>query len=167
MKNRIKALFFLMLSMCIIQVKAGTIYLVPDDDEDAINQYLDEFHKTLKAKDLDGVMSYLDDDGLFCGTDQGEIWDKTDFYNYLKASGNPENSLPIEYTIDSRNIKVAKDGETAISVEHYIISSISKGIPFRFVTHLVKNQDQWKVDFFSWSFAPNNEDIGKLNTALE
>jgi len=43
----------------------------------------------------------------------------------------------------------------------------SQKMPMRIVYHLVKNGDNWLIDFISWSFIPNNEDLGKLNKALE
>jgi hypothetical protein len=43
----------------------------------------------------------------------------------------------------------------------------SQKIPVRMVYHLVKNDESWLFDFISWSFIPNNEDIAKLNAALD
>ena len=167
MKTRFKLLFSLILLMCITQLQAEPDYEYPPNDEDEIRQFLDEFHKALRAKDLDGVMSYLDDDGLFCGTDKREIWNKTGFYNYLKASGNSETSQPIEYDISTRTINLSEDGKTAISVEQYLIPAISKKIPFRLITQIVKKGDQYKISFFCWNFTPNNRDVPRLNQALE
>ena len=47
------------------------------------------------------------------------------------------------------------------------IKAFSQKIPVRMVYHLVKNGDNWLFDFVSWNFIPNNEDLGKLNKALE
>ena len=44
---------------------------------------------------------------------------------------------------------------------------ISQKMPVRMVSHLVKSGNDWLIDFISISFIPNNEDLGKLNKALE
>jgi len=43
----------------------------------------------------------------------------------------------------------------------------SQKIPVRNIYHLVKVYNIWQFDFTSVSFIPDNEDIGKLNMALE
>jgi hypothetical protein len=42
-----------------------------------------------------------------------------------------------------------------------------KQIPFRLVYHAAKTGDKWLIDFASRNFIPENEDISKLNKALE
>jgi hypothetical protein len=76
-------------------------------------------------------------------------------------------SLVFDYSIDSREIRIAADGNSAVSVEQMFMKDFSQKIPMRIVYHLVKNGDNWLMDFISWSFIPNNEDLGKLNKALE
>jgi hypothetical protein len=44
---------------------------------------------------------------------------------------------------------------------------ISPKIPLRDVYKVVKTDDKWMIDFFSTSFIPKNEDIPKLNKAIE
>jgi len=43
----------------------------------------------------------------------------------------------------------------------------SPKMAIRMVYHAVKSGENWKFDFISWSFVPRNEDIGKINKALE
>jgi hypothetical protein len=47
------------------------------------------------------------------------------------------------------------------------MSLICPKIPVRWVFHLIKTGDNWLIDFFSLSLIPDNEDIGKINKALE
>ena len=47
------------------------------------------------------------------------------------------------------------------------MNALSEKIPIRFISHLMKTDENWTIDFFSWSFIPLNEDIAKLNEALE
>ena len=67
----------------------------------------------------------------------------------------------------NREIRIAADGNSAVSVEQMFMEVFSQKMPMRIVYHLVKNGDDWLIDFISWSFIPNNEDLGKLNKALE
>ncbi|HBE41800.1 MAG TPA: hypothetical protein DDW27_11465, partial [Bacteroidales bacterium] len=59
------------------------------------------------------------------------------------------------------------DGNSAIVVEQYIMPFLSSKIPLRNVYNAVKTNDNWMIDFISWSFIPKNEDISKLNKAVE
>jgi hypothetical protein len=78
-----------------------------------------------------------------------------------------DTALVFDYSIDKREIRIAADGNSAVSVEQMIMEVFSQKMPLRIVYHLVKNGDDWLIDFISWSFIPNNEDLGKLNKALE
>jgi hypothetical protein len=40
-------------------------------------------------------------------------------------------------------------------------------IPIRCIYYVVKNEGTWLIDFDSWNFIPLNEDIPRLNKALE
>lgn len=37
----------------------------------------------------------------------------------------------------------------------------------REITHLVKTDNKWLISFNSWNFITENENLGKLNQALE
>jgi hypothetical protein len=39
--------------------------------------------------------------------------------------------------------------------------------PLRMVSHLIKDGDAWKFDFTCLSLVPTNEDIPKINKAVE
>jgi len=67
----------------------------------------------------------------------------------------------------SPEIRVSKNSNSAIALEQTLFKSFSQNMPVRIIYHLVKGNDNWLFDFFSISFIPNNEDIGKLNKALE
>jgi hypothetical protein len=111
-------------------------------------------------------MTLLTDDGLYCGTDSKELLNKADLSKGMNQSF-ADTTLVMNYTIDKREIRIAADGNSAIVVEQMFFKAYSQKIPIRLVYHLIKNNDNWLFDFISWSFIPNNEDIGKLNKALE
>jgi hypothetical protein len=78
-----------------------------------------------------------------------------------------DTSLKVNYTIDKCEIRIAADANSAIAVEQMFFKAFSQKMPIRMVYHLVKNNDNWLFDFVSWNFIPDNEDLGKLNKALE
>jgi hypothetical protein len=111
-------------------------------------------------------MALLTDDALSCGTDSKEFWSKTDMYNNI-SQAFADTSLKTDITIDKREIRIAKDGNSAIALEQLFMRPYSPKIPVRNIYHLVKVNDIWQFDFTSVGFIPNNEDIVKLNKALE
>jgi uncharacterized protein (TIGR02246 family) len=132
----------------------------------AVTKVLDTHWSAVKAKDADAVIALLTDDALSCGTDSKEFWNKTDMYNSIRPMF-ADTSFKIDITIDKREIRIAKDGNSAIALEQMFMKPFSQKIPVRNIYHLVKIDDIWKIDFTSVSFIPDNEDLDKLNKALE
>jgi uncharacterized protein (TIGR02246 family) len=132
----------------------------------AVTTVLDKYNSAFKAKDANTLMTLLTDNGLYCGTDSKELLDKASLSNMMNQSF-ADTSLKVNYSIDKREIRIAADGNSAIAVEQMFFKAFSQKIPMRMVYHLVKNNDNWLFDFVSWNFIPNNEDLGKLNKALE
>jgi ketosteroid isomerase-like protein len=132
----------------------------------AVTKVLDTHWSAVKAKDAIAVIALVTDDVLSCGTDSKEFWNKTDMYNTIKQMF-ADTSLKIDITIDKREIRIAKDGNSAVALEQMFMKPYSQKIPVRAIYHLLKVNDIWQIDFTSTSFIPNNEDIGKLNKALE
>jgi ketosteroid isomerase-like protein len=132
----------------------------------AVTKVLDAHWSAVIAKDANAIMALLTDDVLSCGTDSKEFWNKTEMSNTIKQMF-ADTSFKIDITIDKRVIRVAQDGNSAIALEQMFMKPYSQKIPVRNIYHLVKVNDIWGIDFTSVSFIPNNEDIGKLNKALE
>ncbi|MDA0193594.1 MAG: nuclear transport factor 2 family protein [Bacteroidetes bacterium] len=132
----------------------------------AVNDLLDNYHNSMQSKDSSNMMMLLSDDGLYCGTDPMELWDKKTLSNYM-TKAFADTSLVINYNIDKREIRVAKDGETAVTIEQFIMDVISPKIPIRAITYAMKDGDVWKIDFLSLSLIPTNADTPKINKAVE
>jgi ketosteroid isomerase-like protein len=131
-----------------------------------VTSVLDKWHTAYQGKDLTVLMSLFSDDLLFCGPAPNEFWDKPTLYPlFERPFANP--SFVISYSIIERNIKVVKDGTSAISTEHYFLNMASTKIQARQVCNLVKSDGSWKIDYVSVSYIPNREDMGKINKALE
>jgi ketosteroid isomerase-like protein len=132
----------------------------------AVTTALDKYNSAFRSKDANALMTLLTDNGLYCGTDSKELLDKASLSNMMNQSF-ADTSFKVNYSIDKREIRIATDGNSAIAVEQMFFKAFSQKIPVRMVYHLVKNNDNWLFDFVSWNFIPNNEDLGKLNKALE
>ena len=117
------------------------------------------------ARDAKTLATLITDDGLYCGTDPGEIMDKktvTDAWTLALADTTLKS-----FAVDKREIRVTADGNSAIVMEQFYDNPYNLKIPWRLVSHAVKTTDGWKLDFISWSFIPKNEDIVKVMKAME
>ena len=136
------------------------------EPKEAVTRILDAHWSAVKAKDADAVIALVTDDFLSCGTDPKEFWNKSDMYNSVKQMLS-NTKLKIDITVDKREIRIARDGNSAIAFEQMFLTPFSQKIPVRTVYHLVKDNNTWLIDFTSTGFIPNNEDIDNLNMALE
>jgi uncharacterized protein (TIGR02246 family) len=162
--NFVLFIFAIVFASC--QTKSNVMTVDTTLSEKAVARVLDAHWSAVKAKDADAVIALVTDDFLSCGTDPKEFWNKTDMYNTVKQMfANTE--LKIDITVDKREIRVASDGNSAIAFEQMFMKPFSQKIPVRTVYHLVKDNNTWLIDFTSTGFIPNNEDINKLNKALE
>jgi ketosteroid isomerase-like protein len=157
-------LIAMIISSCQTKTKVNPIDMT--ESKEAVTRVLDTHWSAVEAKDADAVIALVTDNFLSYGTDPKEFWNKTDMYNTVKQMfANTE--LIIDVTVDKREIRIARDGNSAIAIEQMFMKPFSQKIPVRTVYHLVKDNNTWLIDFTSTGFIPNNEDIGKLNRALE
>ena len=136
-----------------------------ETEKAALNELLDKMDSAIKAQDVSTIASCLSEDVLICGTDPTEFWNKqqiTDLWTQMFDNPFPE----LKYLGD-REIKVAPDGNSAIAVTQYIMPLFSPKIPWRNLYYFVKTNDNWMILFASTAFIPKNEDIQKLNEALD
>jgi len=166
MKRLLFVLFILAMIFTSCQTKTKIMPADLTAAKIAVTEVLDSHWSAVKAKDADAVIALVTDDFLSCGTDSKEFWNKTDMYNTIKQMF-ADTLLKIDITVDKREIRVAKDGNSAVALEQMFMKPFSQKIPVRTVYHLVKDNNTWLIDFTSTGFIPNNEDIGKLNKALE
>jgi len=159
------------LSMAVLVIVScqQTPQVIPVDieaEKAAVAALFDKFNSAFNAKDAAAMTAFLTEDALSCGTDPTEFWNKkqiTDLWTQSLA----DTALKINYSYSKREIRVAADGNSAIVVEQYIMPFLSSKIPLRNVCNAVKTNENWMIDFLSWNFIPKNEDIPKLNKAVE
>jgi ketosteroid isomerase-like protein len=163
-----KALYILFIVVTVITACQQKPKIIPVDKEAskvAVTDLLDKYNSAFKAKDTATLIALLAGDGLFCGTDPSEIWDKKQIRDGW-TQGFADTSLKIDYTVDKREILISEDGNSAIAIEQLYLKIISPNIPWRLIFHAVKSGEDWRLDFISWNFIPKNEDIEKLNKAV-
>ncbi|HET7732913.1 MAG TPA: nuclear transport factor 2 family protein [Paludibacter sp.] len=133
----------------------------------AINELLDKNEAAIKNRNLDSMAALLDDRGLYCGTDPSELWTKKqicDEYARMFA----DSTVNFDRTVVSkREIRVQEDGNSAIVIEQWIIEQLFPKMPVRMITQLIKEGNAWKINFTSISLIPLNNDVVKLNKAME
>lgn len=133
-------------------------------EKKALNELMDKIDAGFENGDFSILISSLADDALICGTDPSEFWSTKQFLELIQQ--DPNNPAPDFKYIGDRNTKITPDGNSAIVVTQYIISW-SPRIPWRHVYHFVKTNDNWMVYFMNIAFIPKNEDIQRLNEAIE
>ena len=143
-----------------------TIQVDFETEKAAVADLFDKYYSAINAKDAAILATFLTEDVLVCGTDPSEFWNKEQITDAW-TQGLADTTLEINITIVKREIRVANDGSSAIVVEQYILPFISSKIHIRTVSYAVKTNDKWMIDFMSFNFIPKNEDIQKLNEALD
>lgn len=165
-----KRVFFVSFILALILACCNTGHKVAPVDpvaaKAAVAKILDSHWAALKAKDADAVIALVSDDFLSCGTDPDEFWNKTDMYSTVKQM-LADTSFKFDITVDRREIRIAGDCNSAIAFEQMFLTPFSGKIPVRTIYYLVKENNAWVIDFTSTGFIPENEDIGRLNKALE
>jgi len=137
-----------------------------DVAKNSVSLLADKFAKAMKEIDVDMLKSTLAEDGLFCGTDPTEVFDKESFLERFEPSFSPSTEGFV-FTTKNREISVSSNGKSAIVTEQVTYPSWSPNMPIRQTFHAVKVGIDWKFDYVGWSFLANNEDVEKLNKILE
>jgi ketosteroid isomerase-like protein len=166
MRKTLFVLFTAAMNFFSCQTRTKDIPVDLDAAKEAVTEVLDAHWSAVKAKDADAVIALVTDDFLSCGSDPNEFWNKIDMYNTVKQMFT-DTSLKIDITVDKREIRIAKDGNSAVALEQMFMTPFSQKMQVRTVYHLVKIDDNWQIDFTSTGFIPKNEDIDKINKALE
>ena len=136
-----------------------------DSINNSINSFMDEYQEAYNTRNLSVLSSLLADNGLYCGTAPGEIFEKQNVIDLWEVFF-ADTTINLAYSKEIREISIADDGKSAIVMERTSVAWSPK-IQTRQTFHLVENDDGWIIDFAGWAFLIKNEDVGKLNAALE
>ena len=156
--------FFLLLLSIEIQAKNKAVDLKAAQNE--VNALMDRYASSLKSKNAQALSELLTEDGQFYGTDPTELFCKLaliETWTQMFADKTTE----LTYLPEKREIRISPEGNSALIVEQFSLKGVTPRIPWRMVSHALKTGKNWKMDFISWNLTPRNEDIAKLNKALE
>jgi hypothetical protein len=126
---------------------------------------LDSLHDGFQKGDIKQSEKYFTEDGLYFGTDPSQMWSKKQLIEYYTKHSNDSNS--VSYNIISRHILLSRNGNSAIAIEQFFLGRISEKLMIRGVARLIYRNDEWKINFYSWSVIPRTADMNKINKALE
>jgi hypothetical protein len=167
--NAMKRVLFIMSVLALVTAACHhtheTAAVDTEAEKAAVSNLLDQLNSAVASKDVAAMTSNFDENALICGTDPSEFWNKQqikEIWTQMLAESVPEFQH-----IGERKIIIAPDGHSAVTVEQYMIPTFSEKIPWRRVFYLLKTGDKWMIHFSSVSFIPENEDIPKLNEALQ
>ena len=163
-------LLFMLLALSFVACQQPQIQAPPpkpvdfDAAKKEVTAVLDTYHGSMKAKNASQMADLFAEDGLYCGTDPNELWDKEAFDDYLRKAF-ADTGIATAYTVERRKVRISKDGSSAVTLEQFIDPSSPK-ILVRVVSHLIKDSVNWRIDFTSWALVPNNDVLTKINDAV-
>jgi ketosteroid isomerase-like protein len=164
-----KKILYMMIVFTFIMTSCQQKTKAPSFDQAAVKteltQVMDNIYKAYNAKDTTALMAFLTVDGLFCGTDPKEFWDKAAYARRTSAAFADTSYKP-NLKVDKREIQLASDGNSAIVVDQFFMEW-SKQIPVRNIFHMVKSENKWFCDFLGSNLAPTNEDMPKIIGAVK
>jgi len=149
---------------CNPKVQTETVDL--NELNQTITQLADEYTNAWNAEDIDVLSELVSDEGLYCGSDPSEQLDKSSLLNMYSELFS-DTIIDYSYVIDLRKIKLSADGNSALVMEHLTIDDWSPKIKMRQTYQFVKTNNDWKIDYISWSFIVKNDDIMKLNELMD
>jgi hypothetical protein len=157
------ALIGIALTACQTKIKNKPTDLA--SEKVVLNKFMDNYHAAIDGDNPQLVSAFWTDDLLYCGSDPKEFWNKTSVSKEFDGMfANKTNKM--EHKILSREIRLDKDGMSALILEQISFKDFSEKIPFRLIYHAVRQNNEWKFDFISASLIPTNADADKMKTAI-
>lgn len=162
-----KSLFaVLIIALAVTACKQASAPVVNVEAEKAaIDSVFMMFDSAFQAQDVEALASYVSEDALCLGTDPSEFLSKQQIKE-MWVQMFADSAPAINY-ISKREIRVDAGGKSANVVDQYTMPIVGPKILWRNAYHLNKVNDKWMIDFLNCSFILKNEDILKLNQALE
>jgi SnoaL-like domain len=138
----------------------------PEATKNEVIALMDSFHNALKNKKADDMKNLLDINGLYCGTDPTEMYNRDAYASKMAETLNHPDLGTVAYTVDLRQIMIDESGTSATIMEQYKMDLFSPEIPWRLVSHAVKKDGTWIINFLSFSLVPTNKQQELINDAV-
>ena len=146
------------------QMKKTTVPFDSVTTKAEITKTLDSIDLALKSKDVKTFLSFYKDEGLYCGSDPNELWDKSSWGKALTQMLSDTTSS-FKMNITKQEILLDNTGNSA-NVLRQFETGWSKPVQVRNTMHLTKTDNKWMVDFSSLALIPENKDLPKITGAL-
>ena len=135
-------------------------------EEAAIHQVMDTWFTAIDDRDIDALASVLAEDGVFIGTDPGEVASKDTIvaiYDHVMQM----SQVPTCEFISEPIVHIQPDGKMAVAVQQYHLKfEKPMAMPMRHTFYMVKSDSTWLIEFMDLSFAPFNEQVAVMEKAL-
>lgn len=142
--------------MIILLLFAGNL-IAQEDNQKALNELINEWHKAASEADYETYFGILADDGVFIGTDASENWQNEDFRAFSKPYFDRGKAW--SFTTIERNIYVDKSGNFAWFDELLDTRmEICRGSGV-----LSKENGKWKIKHYVLSITIPNEDVDQVS----
>lgn len=131
------------------------------DAKTEVNDFINQWHLDAANADMEAYFGKIADDGVYIGTDETEVWTKTEFYDWTKprlTDGKMWDFKAIE-----RNIYLGKGTPYAWFDEKLSFS----GGTLRGSGVLEKQGDEWKIMHYVLSLPVPNEKFSAVLEAME
>jgi hypothetical protein len=129
-----------------------------------LNNMADDIHSTFKKKDISFIEKYMSRNGIYLGTDPGEILNYNDYMSYMQQMVSDTALHLSDYKISRREISI--NGTSALIVDQLFMPEISKKLMLRNICHANFVNGKWEVDMYAWNFVAKNEEVPKIDKAL-
>jgi ketosteroid isomerase-like protein len=164
-----KKIYFPMLVAMILaascQTKSKPVAFDPGIAKAEVTRTLADMDASFKSKDAKTFLSFFSEDGLYCGTDPAEIWDKAGYRKMITGMMADTTKFK-DMKYERTEIRFNKEGNS-VNVMRQFITSWSKPILVRNVIHLMKVDNKWMIDFTNFALIPENKDLPKIAAALK
>jgi len=147
------------------QTKTKPVAIDPVAAKAEVTKTLEEIDASFKSKDAKTYLSYFTEDGLYCGTDPAELWDKAGYTKVITTMMADTLKFK-DMKFEKTEIRIDKEGNSA-NVLRQFMTNWSKPILVRDVMHFVKVDNKWMIDFTNFALIPQNKDLPKLAAAVK
>lgn len=150
-----KQILFILVMISSLFVAAQT------DAKTEINDFINQWHFDASNAHMEAYFDKIADDGVFIGTDETEVWTKTEFYEWTKPRVTDGKMWDFKAT--ERNVYFGEATPYAWFDEKL---SFSGGI-LRGSGVLMKQDGEWKIVHYVLSLPVPNEKFSEVLEAME
>jgi len=134
--------------------------LLAQKEKQTINELLNSWHKAAVDVDQQAYFDFIDDDGIYIGTDSTEIWTKQEFFDW--STPHFEKGKTWDFKANSRNIYFSTDKNVA-----WFDELVTNGkITLRGSGVLEKKDNVWKIKHYVLSLPVPNEKFNAVRDVI-